>query len=484
MAKPDLKTLSKQEKLKLLDAIEEKRRRALEKRESYVPNAGQLKVHASSKKVRAVFAGNGGGKTALGVNEAIWAAGGFNPIAKKTHRVPSSVIVVLDKPEKVEKTWLPEIKKWYPLKPEQMHKRGKPYITAITFDNGSEIFFMFHDQDPMSFESLEVDFVVFDEPPPRHIFIALMRGGRKKGSNAKFLIIGTPISEPWLRTEIYEPWVRGEAPETECFRYGTEVNKANLAEGYIDSFKSYLSEKEQRIRLEGEFFNLDGLALAHLFKRQTHCIERPKWPPNWPVIVVIDPAMSKAHVAILVGITPEDRLVYLKELSAKCAPRDFARRLKEFYAGYRVVDIVCDSLGSSELSGGDGLLSFIQVLRDHGIRVRATTYDEKQDEAFIQMIQEALALPLEPDNFGRREPRLKIVEDCRGIISDVETVQWEKYRNEDQYKPKLSISKKDYLACLKYALAAQPRFQKGRERPIRGDTRAGLRNQEKWRNRA
>jgi hypothetical protein len=77
----------------------------------------------------------------------------------------------------------------------------------------------------MSFESIELDFCVFDEPPPRYVFIAFKRGGRKKNRTARFLIIGTPISAAWLRTEIYEPWSKGELPDAECFRYGTVVNQ-------------------------------------------------------------------------------------------------------------------------------------------------------------------------------------------------------------------------------------------------------------------
>lgn len=466
----------------MLAAAEERRKRQLERREDYLPNTGQLPVHSDIQStVRAVFAGNGGGKTALGVNEALWACLGYNPVTKTHSKVPARTIVVLDKPEKVDSVWLPEIKKWYPLKAEQLHKRGKPYISMLTFENGSELLFMFHDQEPMSFESIELDFAVFDEPPPRSVYIALRRGGRKKGSQPRYLIIGTPLSAPWLRTDLYEPWARGEAPDTQCYRYGTRANEANLATGYIESFSRVLSDKEKRIRLEGEFFDLDGLALAHLFRRDTHIVHGAKWHPGWPTIVVIDPAMSKPHVAILVGITPEDKLVYLKELSVKAPAREFARKLRDFYAGHRVVDIVCDSLGSSEMSGGDGMLSFIQVLKDNGIKVRATSYDEKQDEAFIQLIQEALAIPEEPDNLGKREPRLTIHSHNTGIIADIETVCWEKYRNEDMFKPKLAIGKKDYLACLKYALAAQPAFDKGRERIIRNRVASSWNNREIWR---
>jgi hypothetical protein len=463
--------LNREAVLQELELLEELKRRERERRESFTPNKGQAPVIEAfcDDKIQTilVLTGNGGGKTALGTNLAVEAAGGYIRHTKKFMDVPARVIVVLDKPEKVTDVWLPEIKKWYPLKEEQLHKRGKPYVSQITFNNGSELIFMFHDQDIMSFESIEGDVFIFDEPPPRHVFIGLRRAGRKKGRKPKYVIIGTPLAAPWMRTELYQPWSRGERPDIACFRFSTDVNRTNLSEGYIESFSQYLSDKEKRIRIHGEFFDLEGLALAHLFDREAHLIAPPRWPSQWPVIVVIDPHPRKAHVAIMLGIGKDDELYYLKEISSRSIPSQFAKELRDFYSGYRVVDIVCDSFGSSELTGGEGNLSFIRVLQDNGVRVRATTYDEKQDEAFIQMIQEVLAVPQEPDQFGERNPRLRIVNWCRGIIENIESVEWEKYRNIDEFKPKLAIGSKDYLACLKYGLAAQPRFTSNRSKPIR-----------------
>jgi hypothetical protein len=479
-----LSGLTFKEKLELLDVIEELEQREREKPDNFVPNDGQIQVIRSDALIRAVFAGNGGGKTALGTNEAGWAAYGYNPVTKEHTRVPTRGIVVLDRPEKVADVWLPELRKWFQITGEQLHKRGKPYYNHITFDNGSEILFMFHDQDPMAFESLEIDWVIFDEPPPRPVFVSLMRGGRKKDSNPWYLIIGTPIAAPWLRKEIYEPWARGERDDIECFRYGTEVNKANLKEGYIEQFSAVLSEKEKRIRLQGEFFDLEGLALAHLFDRSTHVVDHyPGWKDTWPCVVAIDPHPRKAHTAILLGVSPDDNLFVIKEMSSRAVPSQFARDLRAFYQGYRVVDIVCDSLGSSELTGGYGNLSFIQVLKNGGVRVRPTTFDEKKDEAWIQTVQEVLAVPIEANRFGQKEPRLKVHSSCKGLIADFETVEWAKYRNIDEFKPKLAIEAKDFLSCLKYALAAQPRFNKGKERIIGSSKVRGWNQNEKWRRR-
>jgi hypothetical protein len=462
MGKIDLARLTREQKLLLVDLLEEKHRRAREKKALYTPNPGQLPVHQSSKHERWVFSGNGAGKTALCTQEALWAVSGYNPIRNEFTPVPVRGIIVLDHPEKVTDVYLPEFQKWSILKPEQLHKRGKPYVSSITFPNGSEIIFLFHGMEQLAFESIEAQFVIFDEPPPRNVFVGLKRSMRTKGSKPWLLGVGTPITGSWLRQEVYEPWVNGERPDVECFRFGTTVNETNLADGYIEQFSKALTEKERRIRLEGEFFDLEGMALAHLFSRQVHIVDHFEWPHEYPVVVAIDPHPSKAHYAIMLGVSKDNDLFVLRELKAKLVPREFAKYLKDWMAPYRVVDIVCDSLGSSEMTGGEGFKSFIQVLNDSGVRARATNWDEKNDEAFISRMQEALVIPKEPDLMGRTTPKLRIVRGCDGIVRDIENVQFTKYRNVDEYKPKLDITNKDYLSCLKYALAANPVFQKAK----------------------
>lgn len=452
MTDAELKKLSRAEKLKLYDLINEKERRLREKKAAYKPNEGQKGVHESRAKLRCVFSGNGAGKTALAVNEALWAVSGYNPITKKLTPVPAKVIILLDSPDKVQKLWLPEIRTWANIELDQLRKNGKPYYNEILFKNGSTIEFYFHQQEPMMFESIELDWLIADEPPPRHIYIALRRGARKKNSEPRFLLVGTPITGAWLRKEVYEPWTRGELEDTECFTFGTKVNEKNLATGFIEDFSKVLSAKERQIRLQGMFYDLDGLALAHLFDREKHIVKLD-WQTEWPVIVAVDPHGAKPHHAVMIGADPDNRLYVIKETSAKMVARDFARMLKKWYQGYRVIDIVVDSLGSSEGSGGEGFKSFIQILNDEGIRARATTWTDKSDEEFIDRIKSSLVIPVEADNFGQRVPKLRFSPDCIGCIADVENVQWQKHKNIDEFKPKLDITNKDFLACIKYGLA-------------------------------
>lgn len=447
-------SITKDEKIRQIELIREKKRRMLAAKPVYKPNRGQLAVHTDDKKIRMVASGNGSGKTALAVNEAVWWATGYNPITKTFTKVPATIIILLDSPSKVDELWLPELRKWYDADTNcSYHKNGKPYITEIRFKNGSCIRFYFHQQEAMIFEGIMLDYLIADEPFPRAAWTGLTRGARKKHTNPKFLLIGTPLGQPWMHKELWLPAEEGKRDDIGIHRFSTEVNESNLAEGYIESYKKNLTEKEIRVRLHGEFAHLGGLALAHLFKEDVHIIDPFPWPSGWPCVVVVDPHPRKAHIATLVGAGKDGQLYYIKEMASSAAPKAFAKELKEFYRGYRVLDVVVDSLGETPGTGGDGNMSFSDVLRACGVPARSTSYREKQDEAFIQKIRQVLEIPDEEDNMGKQTPTLLVFEGNPGIVTDIRNVQWLKYKGLDEFKPKLDISNKDYLACLKYALS-------------------------------
>jgi len=454
--------LSREDKLRLITLIEEKERRDKAKKDQYKPNEGQALVHKSTAPVRVVTSGNGSGKTTLLIQEVMCSALGYNPWLDKYTPVPSQNVIVLDSPDKVEKLWIPAIKKWFEIKPEMLKKWGRHYVTEIRLDNGSSVHFYFHQQEPLTFESVEFDGLVgFDEPPPRHCWVGLKRAGRVRGRKTRYLLAGTPISRAWVRKELVEPAMKGEISGVDVFKFGTHVNAANLSEGYIDEFSKILSEKEKRIRLHGDFFDLSGLALAHLFDRTVHVVEPFEIPKDWPCVVAIDPHPSKAHHAVLLAADHDSNIYVVDEMAEKMVAKDFSAYLHAFMEGYRVVDIVCDSLGSSEGTGGEGFYSFIQVLNRNGIRARATTFKEKNEEDFIDRIQSALIIPEFEDNFGRMVPKLRIFSHCTGTVNDIENVQWLKVKNVDENRPKLDIVHKDFLSAVKYGLATNLSIKKG-----------------------
>lgn len=465
LTKEQLARLTPEQKIELIEALNEKRRRKLATRLIFKPHEGQVKVITSDKKVRVVTAGNGSGKTATAVNLALWAVEGFNPVTSEYTRVPARVYVVLDDPSKVEETWLPELKKWTLIdEASQCKKHGKPYYTEIVFPNGSFIKFLFHNQEDLRVESIEMDFVIFDEPPPRKMWIGMLRGGRTKGRPARYIIIGTPIAQAWLR-EYYNEWAKGRFPDTEFFSMHTESNRENLADGYIEDFSRHLTDREKRTRLEGAFFNTDGLALASLWRRTKHIVSAASLPPNWrewPAVLAMDPHPNKPTVGAILVASPDGRLLYAAEREAKEVPRDWARWvLTNWKQEFNIVDYVCDSSGNADFTGGEGFKSFIEVWKSEGIRIRGTTYDEKSDTAFLERLQEALYIDeLKPEPLQRSQLQILDIVGETGIVNDIENVGWQPQKGTESYKPKLEISNRDYLAVLKYALATNHTYKR------------------------
>ncbi len=467
----ELSKLSKEEKLALFDALEEKEKRQKLKKKSYVPNAGQLPVHKSSAMIRIVSSANGAGKTAMAIQEAKWRCDGYHPVKKRYTKVPTEVYVLLDQAKKADNIWVKEFKKWFVLRDEQLKKKGTPNTQEIHFDNGSRIVFLTQESPEMAFEGVsDYSLVVMDEPCPHWQFTALFRGARDKDIQPEFLLIGTPLgpNATWIR-QMWKKWANGELDYVECFRTNNEVNRENLPEGFLEKFSEQLTDAERAVRMEGMFSDIEGLALAHLFKREHHVIPRGtlKWDQANPCVVVMDPHPSKAHVAILMGCDRENNIKVLREFSKKLVARDFMESIiaEGWFKDYRVIDIVYDSLGNTDGTGGEGFKSFGQVinevLKKNGIgRARATTYDEKSDEDLVERLRDLLLIPKVANNFGQKTPKLQICEECKGAITDVEEVQWLRDKANETNKPKLDLRNTDRLACIKYGLATNLYFSK------------------------
>lgn len=454
--------LTREEKLALLDEIEEKAKRLKQKRSSYKPNSLQLSVHQSQKRIRLVTSANGVGKTTLGVQEAYDTAtlgiSKFRSEGKKLP-VPNKGVIVLDAPEKVER-WIEEFNKWFNTEKWKFIKHGKPYITEIVLENGSAWVFKFHLQEELSFESEEYEYAIYDEPPPRKAYVGISRGLRRS-DHSWSLIVGTPLAQPWMKRDLYDPAVRGERTDIEVFKAGILVNKDNLGAGYIENFSKDLNEHERRVRLHGDFAHLEGLALADLWSREIHMVPSAPWPRHAPVVVACDPHPAKAHHAIMLGVNRYEQFYVIKSIKSKASATEFGKILKEFVTGFNVVDQVCDSLGAAPTSGGDGRRSFIDVINEQGLRFRSTTFKEKSEDMWVQDIRDLLTV--KTNNFGQKLPGIFIYDCNLELVNEFESVMWRRNRHDEITKGVLDIANKDFLSCLKYALAASPRYNAHRE---------------------
>ena len=120
------KTLTREQKLALYELIQEKKKRLKMRKSTFKPIPEQLEIMEDESYERIVTCGNGFGKTAIACHEAMWKVQGYNPVKDKITRVPATVLVGLDKPDKIDQKWRPELDKWYHIDwDKQGRKKGK-----------------------------------------------------------------------------------------------------------------------------------------------------------------------------------------------------------------------------------------------------------------------------------------------------------------------------------------------------------------------
>lgn len=431
----------------------------------YIPNVVQEKFHKSPAFIRALFSGNGVGKTTGCLLEAIWTATGTHPF-RETSRIPNTTIIVLDDPFKADTVYMAELRKrrWYDISKLKVDKHGRPYTTELVFPNGSNIIFMGHEVSEDKWESIQCSAVIFDEPPPRFILPALIRGMREKEMKFWIAFAGTPRGRnaPWMYREIYRPWKFGTDPDIECFGGSTDDNLHNLDPDTIKRWEKVFTESEMEVRRYGKFEFLEGRIFA--FSLEQHVEQSFKWPYPWPVILIIDPHVRKNHVGILLGIDPDKELHVIREMETSLAGSKAARFFINCCNGFNVRVGICDNYGSMPHTGGEDRKSFIDVFNETAkkegsrIRIRPTTKAEKGDDEWIEDMKEWLRL--EADHTGAERPKFHVFDTCVKTIDNFESYVWDEHKGAaadgKDVKEKPLGTDCDYLMCVKYGIAIKP----------------------------
>lgn len=463
-----LESLS-EEALGELISVAEQAEKNNRKDEKYIPNKVQERVHRSLAFIRALFSGNGVGKTTACIQEALWTSMGTHPY-RETARLPNTVIIVLDDSSKADTVYLAEIRKrkWYNVTEEMKFKHGKSYTQEIRFPNGSNWLFMTHEMADTKWESIQCACVIFDEPPPRFIFAALLRGIREKDMRPWIMFAGTPLGRnaPWMYKEIYKPWKFHQDDEIECFFGSTDDNLGNLDPNTIKRWQKRYTAEELETRRHGKFEFLSG-RIFDTFCHDYHVEKAFPWPRSWRVIAALDPHLRKNHVMILMGVDPDGELHVILELETSLAGRRAAEFFIRAVEPYGVKFGVCDNFGSQKLyedANSDERKSFIELFNETAakmnskIRIRPTTRKEKRDDEWIEDMKDWLRL--EVDNAGQARSKFHIFDTCVKVIDNYESYVWDEHRGT---KSSLQEPKEeplgtncDYLMCVKYGLAAKP----------------------------
>lgn len=200
----------------------------------------------------------------------------------------------------------------------------------------------------LSAESSDFDFIHYDEPPPRDMFIANKRGLTDR--NGKFWINATPVTEQWVNDEEFSP-SRGTnfkiPPEGHRFQKtikggdrfiitaSTDDNPYLSPEGRAE-FESSLTAQERECRLHGLPLHLAGLIYKE-FQWDLHVLtEVPKgWqdyhlpPIDYTVREAWDVHDAIPQAVLLVATAPNGEVFVYDEMFDNVLIKETAEELKQ-----------------------------------------------------------------------------------------------------------------------------------------------------------
>lgn len=291
----------------------------------YKPHKGQQEFHESNKKIRAIITGNRWGKTTASVMEAVKISLGIHPT--KRIPIPNRGKMYAESYSSIMETIYMKIEEWVPKKfldsRKPFNKNQFGQITRINFYNGSFIQLGTYDQQESKSESSNWHYVGFDEPPPRALYVANLRGCVDFGGLMWFSM--TPLKEAWIHDDIYEPGLKGTKPYIQIFQ-GNSHDNPYLPRESLDLFVSELTEDEKEVRIAGKFCRLLGTVID-TYDPFVSDIDPFPLDDKYVIYEGIDPHPRKANSALWKAIDADGFRFVVAELSCDSGIFEFGKQI-------------------------------------------------------------------------------------------------------------------------------------------------------------
>jgi len=430
----------------------------------YQPHKGQSVFHQADYKVRLLVTGNRFGKSTCTTIETIWLANGLHPY--HAIPVPNKGKLYGESFDIINKTLGVKFEQWAPRhlldKNKPLERNALGHTTAINWANGSRTVFGSYEQHASKSESTDWDYVGFDEPPPRDIWIANFRGIVDRGG--RMWIAATPLSEAWVYDELWQPGLSGTKPYVFCMSGSTHDNP-HLDQQTLKIFEGELSESERATRIEGQFTRLKGL-VYDTFEPYHSLIDPFPLTEEYTLYEGVDPHPGKANAVLWKAISEDGLRFVVAELKADkgiaALGKEIARMRRHLTAdgAYLARSIADSSLNQKDMmfkiNQKDELT---QALRDCGETVFPETA-QKRDwlRPGIAKLRD-LYRPVLTHLDGKfvKLPTQYVFKTCEAYRHELMHYQWPKG---EILEDTLPVAKNnDLLDCDRYIESIAPKFQ-------------------------
>ncbi len=257
----------------------------------------QLEFHRSKKRNRWVFGGNRSGKTECGAVEAVYLARGIHPYRKNKPNVFGWVVSLTSQVQRdvaqskiltyLRPDWIEDIVMTSGRKDAPASGIIDQIYVKNVFGGTSVIGFKSCDQGRERFQGSSLDFVWFDEEPPKDIYEECrMRVADRRGD-----IFGTMTPLKGL-TYIYEEIYLNPKNDPEIwYEFMEWADNPFLPKKEIDLLERTMDETTLQSRRYGKFCAREGLVYPE-FDESVHVIDPFPVPKEWQDTISIDPGLK------------------------------------------------------------------------------------------------------------------------------------------------------------------------------------------------
>ncbi|MBO4572906.1 MAG: terminase family protein [Clostridia bacterium] len=405
---------------------EQKQRRSCDKLASY--NTGkkkhlkQLAFHRCKKKNRWVFGGNRSGKTECGAVEALWIARGIHPYRKNKPDVSGWVVslsaqVQRDVAQKkllyyLDPRWIVDIVMSEGRRDSPENGVIDLIVIKNVFGGTSKIGFKSCDQGREKFQGTSLDFVWFDEEPPKDIYDECkMRVLDKCGD-----IFGTMTPLKGMTFIYDEIYLNKYGSKEVWYEFMEWADNPFLDKKEVKKLTESLSDDVLDARRYGRFSVASGLVYKE-FDQNVHVIEPFKVPKEWYADISIDPGLNNPLSCHFYAVDYDGNVYVIAEhFEAGREISYHAERIKAIAARLdwktdadgRISSLIDSAANQHTLSG---TRSVTELFFEHGIAVNP--HVNKDLFTGIARVKEYL-----------KNRRLFIFSSCVDLIREIKGYYW------------------------------------------------------------
>ena len=387
----------------------------------------QLAFHKCPKKNRWVFGGNRSGKTECGAVEAVYMARGIHPYRQNRPNVFGWVVSLSQQVQRdvaqakilhyLNPSWIEGVTMLSGKKDSLKYGVIDQIRIKNVFGGTSVIGFKSCDQGREKFQGSSLDFVWFDEEPPKDVYDECrMRVLDKKGD-----IFGTMTPLKGLTFIHDEIYLNVHNSEQVWYEFMEWADNPYLDKEEIKALTESLSQDQLESRRYGRFKSCSGLVYPE-FDENVHVLKSPfTIPHDWQDTISIDPGLNNPLSAHWYAVDYDNNVYVVAE--------HFEAGKDVGYHAQRIYDI-SDSLGWKRNSNGKisalidsaanqktlaSLKSVSELFYDFGINVN--TRVDKDMFSGIQRVKQYL-------KGVNGKPKIYIFPCCVNLIRELKSYRW------------------------------------------------------------